>query len=477
MAASLALALAACNDQSASQRSIAPIPPRTVALMTEMGMSKNDPILVRLYKKESELEIWKMAQDGQYALLKSYPICRWSGQLGPKQREGDRQAPEGFYTVTPGHMNPNSAFYLSFDTGYPNAFDRAHGRSGSHLMVHGNCSSRGCYAMTDEGIAEVYAIAREAFAGGQKGFQLQAYPFRMTAENLTKFRKDPNMTFWANLKEGADHFEVTKREPKVAVCGGRYAFNTSGGTCAPDPAVANVVADKQDADRRAVAALVAKGVPAVKVVYADGGQHDTFRETALGESNTESSFAILDSRPRRNLGEVSRPDALAQGPREIAVEETGTLVAAVSRKGASKVAASTPVAEPVVSAKAPRTVLASADPDQPIGPPSAPAAEQKPLYNRILGNVFGGSKPAPAPVAEAPAREETTAQSMPPRRKSEASATKKVEGKPDPKPAEAARPTRNDRQAAEKPQKHVQTTGLIPGSAPIGPVATSFRTN
>jgi murein L,D-transpeptidase YafK len=445
--------------------------------MSEKGMSKSDPILVRLYKKESELEIWKMAQDGQYALLKSYPICRWSGQLGPKQREGDRQAPEGFYTVTPGHMNPNSAYYLSFDTGYPNTFDRSHGRTGSQLMVHGNCSSRGCYAMTDEGIAEVYAIAREAFAGGQKGFQFQAYPFRMTAENLTKFRKDPNMTFWANLKEGSDHFEITKREPKVAVCGGRYAFNTAGGSCAPDPAIANVVAEKQDADRRAVAALVAKGVPAVKVVYADGGQHDTFRETALGESNTESSFAILDSRPRRNLGDVSRPDALAQGPREIALEETGTLVAAVSRKGTNKVAASSS-AEPVTAVKASRTVLASADPDQPIAAPSGPATEQKPLYDRMFGSLLGNSRPA-VPAAEAPAREEAAAPSLPPRRKPEVSAVKKPEAKPDTKPdlkPAAARPAPG-KQAADKPQRHVQTTGLIPGSAPIGPLATSFRTN
>jgi murein L,D-transpeptidase YafK len=466
-AASLVLALAACNDQYASsQRSIAPIPPRTVALMSEKGMSKSDPILVRLYKKESELEVWKMAQDGQYALLKSYPICRWSGQLGPKQREGDRQAPEGFYTVTPGQMNPNSAYYLSFDTGYPNAFDRSHGRNGSQLMVHGNCSSRGCYAMTDEGIAEVYAIAREAFAGGQKGFQFQAYPFRMTAENLTKFRKDPNMTFWANLKEGSDHFEVTKREPKVAVCAGRYAFNTAGGSCAPDPAVANVVAEKQDADRRAVAALVAKGVPAVKVVYADGGQHDTFRETALGESSTESSFAILDSRPRRNLGDVSRPDALAQGPREIAIEETGTLMAAVSRKGASKVAASS-TAEPVAPAKPARTVLASADPDQPIPAPAAPA-ESKPFYSRMIGAVLGGKPETPAPAtAEMPASQDTAPQ--PPRRKPLAAA-KKAEAKP------SANVRPGEKSASEAPQKHVQA-GFIPGAAPIGPVATAFRAN
>jgi len=166
VAASLALALTACGDQySRSTRHLSPIPPATMALMAKKGMSKDDPILIRAYKKESEMEVWKRGSDGRYALLKTYPICRWSGQLGPKVKEGDRQAPEGFYSVTPAQLNPNSAYYLSFDTGYPNAFDRAHGRTGSALMVHGTCSSRGCFAMTDEAIAEVYAMAREAFAG------------------------------------------------------------------------------------------------------------------------------------------------------------------------------------------------------------------------------------------------------------------------------------------------------------------------
>src|SRR5918911_5448835 len=267
IAASLALALAACDDQTVrSTRHLSPIPPQTLSLMAEKGMSRSDPILVRAYKKESELEVWKRGSDGKYAHLKTYPICRWSGQLGPKVKTGDRQAPEGFYTVTPGQMNPNSAYYLSFDTGYPNAYDRAHGRTGAHLMVHGTCSSAGCYAMTDEAIAEVYAIARDAFSGGQRGFQFQAYPFRMTAENLAKHRADPNMPFWKNLKEGADYFEVVREEPKVAVANMRYSF----GPELPE------VAEKRQHDEQKVAELVAKGVPAVRVVYEDGGGHASF---------------------------------------------------------------------------------------------------------------------------------------------------------------------------------------------------------
>jgi murein L,D-transpeptidase YafK len=476
IAAGLFLALAACNDQFASSgKSMTPVPPRTVALMAEKGMQRSDPILVRLYKKESELEVWKKTQAGEYALLKSFPICRWSGQLGPKQREGDRQAPEGFYTITPAQMNPNSAYYLSFDTGYPNAFDRDKGRTGSQLMVHGTCSSRGCYAMTDDGIAEVYALAREAFAGGQKGFQFQAYPFRMTAENLTKFRKDTNMPFWANLKEGSDHFEVTKREPKVAVCGGRYAFDTTGGGCAPDKTIAPLVAEKEAQDRQAVAELVAKGVPAVKVVYADGGGHDSFREAAMTTTAaSDQRFGGFDA-PRRNLGDVSRPDALAEGPREIAIEEakSATLLAAVSRKGApatrlaaTSAAQPSPAAKTGPAAKAGRTVLASADPDEPVLVAAA-APPEKPFYDRMVGGLLGGEAKAPAP-APVPVAVEATRPAPP----AKAAAASPAAAHKRPTDAKAA--AAHGAKANPAPAK---TSGLIPGSAPIGPMASAFKPN
>src|SRR5215208_1651080 len=239
--------LAGASAQTAKH--LAPIPSETVALMAARNTGLGAPILMRLYKKESELEIWKQARDGRYAHLKTLPICRWSGQLGPKVRQGDRQAPEGFYAVTPAQMNPNSAYYLSFDTGFPNAYDRAQGATGAHLMVHGTCSSAGCYAMTDQGIAELYAIAREAFAGGQSAFQFQAYPFRMTAENMAKYRADPNMPFWQNLREGSDRFEATQEEPQVAVASGRYVFSVS-------PEGEALATRKTAEDEKRVAALV-----------------------------------------------------------------------------------------------------------------------------------------------------------------------------------------------------------------------------
>jgi murein L,D-transpeptidase YafK len=176
--------LAGCNTDdislAANAKANQPVPPKLIAAINDRDMELQSPILVRIFKQEAELEVWKQTRSGQFALLKTYPICRWSGDLGPKVREGDRQAPEGFYSITPAQMNPQSSFYLSFNTGYPNAFDTALGRTGSQLMVHGDCSSRGCYAMTDEQIAEIYSLGRESFFGGQRAFQLQAYPFKMT---------------------------------------------------------------------------------------------------------------------------------------------------------------------------------------------------------------------------------------------------------------------------------------------------------
>jgi murein L,D-transpeptidase YafK len=393
LAAGLVLALAACQDQAttlSSTRHLAPIPPATTALMSSKGMSQSDPILVRTYKKESELELWKKGRDGKYALLKTYPICRWSGQLGPKVREGDRQAPEGFYTITPGLMNPNSSYYLSFDTGYPNAFDRAHGRTGAHLMVHGTCSSAGCYAMTDEAIAEVYAVAREAFAGGQRAFQFQAYPFRMTAENLAKHRADPNMPFWKNLKEGSDYFEVTREEPSVSVASLRYQFPNN-----------SAVAQKQSADEQKVAELVGKGMPAVRTIYDDGGGnasfHKTMMATAGDDGDSRSTFAFLSTRPARNLGDVSRPEALAAGPREILVE--------------------TP-AKPQPKAKALAQVPAAPAPQKPAVAAAAAVGESKSLYQRAMG-LFGRSD-EPPPAAEADASLAAAPVPTPPRRRASA---------------------------------------------------------
>lgn len=397
----VALGLAACEDsryRGAARHNI-PIPNEVYALMSERGMTKNDPVLIRSFKKESELEIWKMARDGQYKLLKTYPMCRWSGQLGPKKREGDRQAPEGFYNITPAQMNPNSAFYLSFNMGYPNNFDRTHGRTGSHLMVHGACSSAGCYSMTDDQIAEIYAIVREAHNGGQAAVQMQALPFRMTPENLARHRYDANMAFWRNLKEGSDLFEVARAAPKVSVCQARYAFNRTE-DCREDPAeqqVAAAAAEKRRKDEAEVAALVAKGTPAIKLVYQDGGQHQKFTEVlvASGSEALERNAAWGS----RAVG-VSRPDAIIAGPQEIAIDSSGR------PRREAVAAASAPAAAPATAGPAlasattrPVALPANATPRPPTAPAAAPATTD--IARAPAAPAPGAASAAPSQAASA----------------------------------------------------------------------------
>ncbi|MCD0423778.1 hypothetical protein LOC51_41755 [Rubrivivax sp. JA1024] len=311
--------LAGCNsDQMAlatNAKANQPVPPKLVAAIQEKNMDLQSPILVRLFKQEAELEVWKQDRTGVFQLLKSYPICRWSGDLGPKIREGDRQAPEGFYSISPGQMNPQSSYYLSFNTGYPNAFDKSLGRTGSQLMVHGDCSSRGCYAMTDEQIAEIYALGRESFFGGQRAFQLQAYPFKMTPVNFAKHRNNPNMPFWKMLKQGYDHFEVTRQEPKVDFCEHKYVFDAAPlpGATRPlqfnasakcpayevRPDIAEAVREKDKQDNIKIAELIAKGTPVARLnTGIDGGMNHVFASkipdasTGLSDSVEDKSLSV-----------------------------------------------------------------------------------------------------------------------------------------------------------------------------------------
>lgn len=313
------LILSGCVVGEGDTRHLQPLPAKLVAQMSAKGMSQADPIFVRIFKKESELEVWKRDRSGRYALLKTYPMCRWSGQLGPKKREGDRQAPEGFYTVTSELMNPRSQYYLSFNLGYPNPLERSQGFTGSALMVHGACTSAGCFAMTDDGVTEIYGLAREAFASGQSSFQVQALPFRMTPENMVRHRNNPNIAFWRNLKEGSDHFEATRQPPKLAACGRRYVFNPSGDTSAFDPsgpcpayevepAAATAVAERRARDDARIASLVGAGAPAMSYAYVDGGMHSSFRKLLrdMGPERLRTMVA--------GAVEISQPDAALKDP-------------------------------------------------------------------------------------------------------------------------------------------------------------------
>jgi murein L,D-transpeptidase YafK len=356
-----ALTLASCTDLSSVPKHLRPLSDATRQLIEKKGMEQKAPILVRIFKEESVLEVWKKQKvTGRYALLKTYDICAWSGDLGPKKKEGDRQAPEGFYTITPALMNPNSSYHLSFNLGYPNDFDRAHGRTGAHLMVHGACSSRGCYSMEDEQIEEIYTLARLAFQGGQRDFQVQAFPFRMTPENMARHRHDEDFAFWRMLKEGYDHFEVLQQPPKIDVCSRRYVFNSvpqQGVTFSPTGACPPM--ETPDAIRMAVAAK---------------------------ETQDEQKFAViaarLDAREEKGFGRQrdAAPDVmLAAGPAE----------------------SSAPMSVAIVPVSLEAKAVAKPAPASPTGPTFLPVAEAEPV-----AVAAGEGTPAAEPTSSTATLEE-----------------------------------------------------------------------
>jgi murein L,D-transpeptidase YafK len=454
-----AIALAGCDTDSPptlSGRSMQPLSERMLTEIDRRNMEKESPILVRIFKEESELEVWKEDKTGRLALLKTYPICRWSGELGPKIKEGDRQAPEGFYTITPGLMNPNSNYYLAINMGFPNAYDRANGRSGGFLMIHGDCSSRGCYAMTDEQIAEIYALARESFFGGQKSFQIQAYPFRMTPINMAKHRNSPHLAFWKMLKQGYDHFEVTRLEPKVDVCEKRYVFDaessskfSSADRCPAYRVPADLVAavrDKQRRDDAQTAELISRGTPAAPVrTGTDGGMNPTFlaavRSHGGGGANIRTALGTIPAH-------VNPP-----GPPQPETTTGSTMSLASSE--------SKPAAAPRSSVQ-----VASASSGGGIG--------------SFFGNLFGSKSESEQPAAEPPGPKPKAApaakplqtagaarpKSSEPEAKAQASAAKPPQPAPQPQQASAAPRTQ---QANAEPQQDKPANNLLNGAQPTVP--------
>ena len=422
--------LAGCDTDEVSLATNAkanqPVPPKLLAAMVEKDMDLQSPILIRLFKQEAELEVWKQDRSGKFALLKTYPICRWSGDLGPKVREGDRQAPEGFYTITPGQMNPQSAYYLSFNTGYPNAYDRSLGHTGSELMVHGDCSSRGCYAMTDEQIAEIYALGRESFFGGQRAFQFQAYPFKMTPANFAKHRNNPNMAFWKMIKEGNDHFEITHQEPKVDFCEKHYVFDAArapnatrdpvfeaSAKCPPyviPDELAEAVREKQEQDQVETARLIAKGTPVAKLnTGIDGGMNQVFAARVPGGSTGLSeggegqglSLAGFSRAPGTIPGTVNPPHAPGSDEPVVAVASVPTASSPSTRVASASPAAPSEQSEGLFSSFARKIGLgggaaadttASAPPPVPAKPKLAEARHSEPIP-RPEASIPKGSKP------------------------------------------------------------------------------------
>ena len=477
------VALAGCEtDGLQSGRAMRELSPELRADLTQKNMPVELPMLVRLFKQEAELEVWKQDAAGRYELLKTYPICRWSGELGPKIKEGDRQAPEGFYTITPAQMNPNSQFYLSFNMGYPNAFDKAHGRTGAHLMVHGDCSSRGCYAMTDDQIGEIYALARESFFGGQRAFQVQAYPFRMTAANFAKHRNNPNIPFWRMLKEGNDHFEITHQEPVVEVCEKRYVFNPGApqnftpanngiklgtpwggfrdqqaqpvslkfnpvGKCPAYEVPADVLAEvkaKQRQDDQQIASLSNRVSAAPIKTGRDGGMHPTFLAKLKPQEVREPDGTVrymVDENAKKKLGSYVNPP-FETYPTE--PDTTPTASAATKQKSAPASSSSTYMTAASQSKPAPATAQESSglsslfastkssvgrwfggDDDKPASPPAAKAAAPAPTPKPTARPQPAATVAQPKPAAQEP---EQSAPSPTPARQSAASGASLMNG-------------------------------------------------
>jgi len=213
------LAIAARGEPLPGTPDLSSLPQR----LASEGLPLGAPVLIRIFKREFELEVW-LKRDGRFRRFATYPVCRWSGRLGPKITQGDKQAPEGFYTVDARALNPASRWHRSFNLGFPNLFDRAHHRTGTYLMVHGGCSSVGCYAMTNPVIDELWRLVTAALKGGQKAFQVQVFPFRMTDLSLARRASSPHHAFWSDLKQGSDLFDQHALPPRVHLCRGRYAF-------------------------------------------------------------------------------------------------------------------------------------------------------------------------------------------------------------------------------------------------------------
>jgi murein L,D-transpeptidase YafK len=452
-AVAAAIALAGCDTgggtPSVGGRHMQPLSDKLIAEIENKNMSKESAILVRIFKEEAELEVWKEDKTGRFALLRTYPICRWSGDLGPKIKEGDRQAPEGFYAITPGLMNPNSSYYLAINTGFPNSYDRANGRSGGFLMIHGDCSSRGCYAMTDEQIAEIYSLARESFFGGQKAFQIQAYPFRMTPANMAKHRNSPHMAFWKMIKQGYDAFEVSRLEPKVDVCEKHYVFNAESSSkfSAADkcPAykvredIMTLVRDKQRRDETQTAELISRGTPAAPIrMGVDGGMNPTFLSAVKSHGGPG---AEIKTAAGTIPSHVNPPEAAPETP-------TGSFMSLAS-------AESKPAPAP---AAAPRSTVqvASAGGSSGIG--------------GFFGNLFGSKsedQAAAEKAAPSTASKSKPAAAAKATQTASAAGTKTASVAPPVKPQ--AQPLTQQASAEPPPSKPTNSTNLLSGAAPTMP--------
>ena len=295
----------------------------------------SSPLLIRIFKEESQLELW-MRKGERFELFASYPICSWSGTLGPKEYEGDRQAPEGFYTVDLRQLGASGRHPYAIDVGYPNVFDRSLGRTGSHILLHGGCRSLGCFAMTDPIMDHLYVLAELALRAGQEHIQVHIFPFRMTEANLQQHANSRWYAFWSNLRQGYDLFEATRMAPVVHACQGSYLL-TRNEEAASDQCISLPPAPEEEAKinpgaraSTGVRALLASRanrarlrLPPVRTAGALVHSRDNVvecarlwtRNTGVSRQNWDAICKRLDFQPKGLLRSVHRQPRHGQLPR------------------------------------------------------------------------------------------------------------------------------------------------------------------
>ena len=193
------------------------------ALVQAVGLTYPvDEVYLRAFKEERELEVWAGKKGKPLSLVKRYPFCAASGELGPKRKEGDLQVPEGLYEVP--EFNPTSNFHLSMKVSYPNASDRLRSdkaHPGGLIYLHGNCASIGCIAIEDGPIEEVYLLALDARV---RPIRFDIFPRRLTDDAVAAQKDSPNAGFWSELKPAFDAFETSKRPARFTVDGKTGAY-------------------------------------------------------------------------------------------------------------------------------------------------------------------------------------------------------------------------------------------------------------
>jgi len=174
-------------------------------------------LIIRAFKREKAMELWAADEPNQpHIRLRRYMIAAWSGELGPKRREGDGQVPEGLYEID--RFNPSSQFHLSMRLNYPNASDRVFAdkdNPGTDIYIHGSDVSIGCMAMTDRVIEELYLACYESSTASNRRVQVLVLPYKGKAP--AGMWPGEMVSLWEQLFAISNRFDETHVLPRVRI--------------------------------------------------------------------------------------------------------------------------------------------------------------------------------------------------------------------------------------------------------------------